>query len=159
MAEEPKVAWSQVGAPCWVGNFVKMVVGRNSRTARAECAGALSKWIAYFDQVEDWIGLHLFSINIRTPTLAVKILALDSLRSSSMEGYARTEGATLHYIRHGLPYHPNIIQTYEVVEDNEALYIVMEFLSGGELLQRILKCKDFSQDDAVLISPNLPSQL
>jgi len=35
--------------------------------------------------------------------------------------------------------HPNIIKFHEVYDDEFYLYIVQEFCSGGELLDRILK--------------------
>ena len=34
--------------------------------------------------------------------------------------------------------HPNIVQFYELLRSDEKLYLVTEFLGGGDLLQRIL---------------------
>jgi len=35
--------------------------------------------------------------------------------------------------------HPNIIKLYEIYEDTESIHLVMEFCSGGELFEHILK--------------------
>ena len=41
--------------------------------------------------------------------------------------------------------HPNIIKIYEVYEDENEIYIVQELCTGGELFDRILKNKNFSE--------------
>ena len=37
--------------------------------------------------------------------------------------------------------HPNIIQLYEIIETPKFLYLIMEFASGGELFDYIVKKK------------------
>jgi len=33
--------------------------------------------------------------------------------------------------------HPNIVKYYETYEDSKYLYLVMEYCSGGELLEKV----------------------
>lgn len=35
--------------------------------------------------------------------------------------------------------HPNIIQLYEILEDDEKIYLIMEYANGGELFEHIVK--------------------
>ena len=37
--------------------------------------------------------------------------------------------------------HPNIIQLYEIIESPKYLFLVMEYLTGGELFDYIVKKK------------------
>ena len=46
--------------------------------------------------------------------------------------------------------HDNIIKLYEVCETQNSIYMVMELLEGGHLLNRIQE-KKFSDEDVVLI--------
>nr|AZL94174.1 calcium-dependent protein kinase [Cardiosporidium cionae] len=41
--------------------------------------------------------------------------------------------------------HPNIIKLFEVYEDSENLYLVMDICTGGELFDRIIKSSFFSE--------------
>ena len=41
--------------------------------------------------------------------------------------------------------HPNIMNVTEILEDNENFYIVTELLEGGELFDRIIDQKNFSE--------------
>lgn len=34
--------------------------------------------------------------------------------------------------------HPNVVKMYEYFEDQASIYIVTEFLSGGELFDRVI---------------------
>ncbi|UKK02090.2 calcium-dependent protein kinase [Theileria orientalis] len=47
--------------------------------------------------------------------------------------------------------HPNIIKLFEVYEDTEHLYLVMEMCSGGELFDRIVNKGSFSENYAAFI--------
>lgn len=51
--------------------------------------------------------------------------------------------------------HPNIIQLYEVIETNELIYIILEYMSGGELFDFIIKRGRLNEIDAL----NFYSQL
>jgi calcium-dependent protein kinase len=35
--------------------------------------------------------------------------------------------------------HPNIVKLYEVYEDDDSFYLVNEYCSGGEMLERLRK--------------------
>ena len=37
--------------------------------------------------------------------------------------------------------HPNVIQLYEIIETNKQLFLIMEYASGGELFDFIVKKK------------------
>jgi len=53
--------------------------------------------------------------------------------------------------------HPNVVQLIDVLQDDAHTYIVMEYLKGGELLQRIRKKKKFSEAEAAKIMKKLVS--
>jgi serine/threonine protein kinase len=44
--------------------------------------------------------------------------------------------------------HPNIIQLFEVMESAKKLYLVLEYASGGEILDEIMDKTRFSEDEA-----------
>ena len=50
--------------------------------------------------------------------------------------------------------HPNIVKYYEQYEDSRYLYLVMEYCSGGELLDKITKTP-FSEKDACKIMQDI----
>jgi calcium-dependent protein kinase len=41
--------------------------------------------------------------------------------------------------------HPNIIKFHEIYEDDKYFYLVQEYCSGGELLQALVKKKNFDE--------------
>ncbi|XP_066999104.2 ribosomal protein S6 kinase 2 beta isoform X2 [Anabrus simplex] len=45
-------------------------------------------------------------------------------------------------------HHPNIVTLRDVYEDDRSVYLVMELMRGGELLDRILRLKYFSEREA-----------
>ena len=55
--------------------------------------------------------------------------------------------------------HPNIIRIYEYFEDSRRLYIVMEYCSGGELFEEIVKRKFFNEIHAAQIMQQIFSIL
>lgn len=54
------------------------------------------------------------------------------------------EIATLKSVRAG----PSIAHLYDVYEDDEQAYLVLEFMRGGELFDRIMDMPDFTEKDA-----------
>mgnify|MGYP003877063325 CR=1 FL=1 len=47
--------------------------------------------------------------------------------------------------------HPNIVKFYEVYQDSEHFHLVMEYCSGGELTEKYIKKKQFSEAEAAVI--------
>ena len=47
--------------------------------------------------------------------------------------------------------HPNIVTLHDVYEDNEKVYLFMDYLAGGELFDRILNEKMLSEKEASAI--------
>ena len=50
--------------------------------------------------------------------------------------------------------HPNIIKIYDYYLDKDNYYIIMEYISGGELLEYINKEKIFSEKPKIKININ-----
>ena len=55
--------------------------------------------------------------------------------------------------------HPNIMQIYEVFNDNTNIYIVSEYCKGGELFDMISQKGNFSEKDACIIMKQLMSAI
>lgn len=53
--------------------------------------------------------------------------------------------------------HPNIVKLYGVHEDTSCIYLVMELLRGGELLDRIVTIKRMSEMEAAAVLRNIMS--
>ena len=49
------------------------------------------------------------------------------------------------------PVHMHIMHVIEILEDNNNVYIVSELLEGGDLFDRIIQVKSFSEIDAAYI--------
>jgi calcium-dependent protein kinase len=47
--------------------------------------------------------------------------------------------------------HPNIVKLYEIYEDPKNIYMVTEYLEGGELFDLILRTKHFNENIAAKI--------
>lgn len=78
---------------------------------------------------------------------AVKII------SRRMESSTQREVAALRQCER----HPNIVRLCEVFQDQLHVYLVMELLSGGELLERIRRKQHFSESEASVIMRRLLS--
>lgn len=44
--------------------------------------------------------------------------------------------------------HPSLMKVHEILEDDRHYYIISELMKGGELYDRILQKKKFSEGDA-----------
>lgn len=53
--------------------------------------------------------------------------------------------------------HPNILRCYEIYEDDLLYYVVTEYCEGGELFDKIIKWKRFTEEQASLIIYQLMS--
>lgn len=42
--------------------------------------------------------------------------------------------------------HPNIIKLYEIFEGSESIYLILEFIKGGELFNYIKSQENYSED-------------
>lgn len=86
--------------------------------------------------------------------VAVKILKSDlSNDDVSLERFKREAGATTQL------FHPNIVEVYDVGDDNDKHYIVMEYIKGYTLKQLIKKRGAISYKETVWIMKQLASAL
>ncbi len=44
--------------------------------------------------------------------------------------------------------HPNIVKIYEYFVTNKAIFMILEYLSGGELFDKIIQSKNFTENVA-----------
>ncbi|CAG9335081.1 unnamed protein product [Blepharisma stoltei] len=47
--------------------------------------------------------------------------------------------------------HPNILKVFQIFEDKKSFYVIMEFCSGGELFNKIVKKRIFTEQEAAKI--------
>ena len=45
-------------------------------------------------------------------------------------------------------HHPNVVQIYEIIETEQDLYLVMEFVQGGELFDLIVQNQKLTEKQA-----------
>ena len=84
------------------------------------------------------------SIHIPTKEyVAIKIL--EKSRIHDKEELERVE-KEIKYLK--MFNHPNIIQIYEVIENTENFYIVMEYVEGGELFNYIVEHEKLEEKEA-----------
>jgi serine/threonine protein kinase len=47
--------------------------------------------------------------------------------------------------------HPNVVRVFEILETKGKFFVVMEFLSEGDLMGKVVKMHNFSEDHAAMI--------
>ena len=70
----------------------------------------------------------------QTTEVAVKILEKEKIKDVADVERVTREIHILKLVRH-----PCIIQLYEIIETSKQLYLIMEYASGGELFDYIVK--------------------
>ncbi|XP_073143494.1 CBL-interacting protein kinase 23 [Henckelia pumila] len=85
-----------------------------------------------------------FAKNLETgENVAIKILDKEKVLKHKMIGQIKREISTMKLIRH-----PNVIRMYEVMASKTKIYIVMEFVTGGELFDKIASRGRLKEDEA-----------
>jgi len=84
------------------------------------------------------LGTHILT----GEKVAIKILEKDRITDSADVERVAREIHILKLIRH-----PNIIQLYEIIETPKQLYLIMEYASGGELFDFIVKLNRVNEND------------
>ena len=85
------------------------------------------------------LGTHILT----GEKVAVKILEKDRISDVADIERVSREIHILKLIRH-----PNIIQLYEIIETQKLLYLIMEYASGGELFDYIVKNTRCTEEEA-----------
>ncbi|XVF87116.1 hypothetical protein PTKIN_Ptkin18bG0093700 [Pterospermum kingtungense] len=109
--------------------------GRRTRVGRYELGRTLGE--GTFAKVK-------FARNIETgENVAIKILDKEKILKHKMIGQIKREISTMKLIRH-----PNVIRMYEVMASKTKIYIVLEFVTGGELFDKIVSRGKLKEDEA-----------
>ena len=75
--------------------------------------------------------------------VAIKILEKDKIKEQADITRVMREIQILKIVRH-----PNIVQLYEIIETSRQLFLIMEFVPGGELFNYIVKKKRLENREA-----------
>lgn len=75
--------------------------------------------------------------------VAIKILDKEKILKHKMIAQIKREISTMKLIRH-----PNVIRMYEVMASKTKIYIVLEFVTGGELFDKIARSGRLKEDEA-----------
>lgn len=85
-----------------------------------------------------------FAKNVETgDSFAIKILDRDQVLRHKMVENLKREISTMKLIKH-----PNVVKIFEVMASKSKIYIVLEFVGGGELFDQIAKQGRLKEDDA-----------
>ncbi|XP_059665839.1 CBL-interacting serine/threonine-protein kinase 23-like isoform X1 [Cornus florida] len=85
-----------------------------------------------------------FARNVDTgENVAIKILDKEKVLKNKMIGQIKREISTMKLIRH-----PNVIRLHEVMASKTKIYIVLEFVTGGELFDKIASKGRLKEDEA-----------
>ncbi|XP_047311860.1 CBL-interacting serine/threonine-protein kinase 12-like [Impatiens glandulifera] len=84
-----------------------------------------------------------YARNVNTnESVAIKIIDKDKILKGGLTAHIKREISILRKVRH-----PNIVQLYEVMATKTKIFFVMEYVKGGELLDKIAKGR-LSGDEA-----------
>ncbi|XP_027339396.1 CBL-interacting serine/threonine-protein kinase 23-like isoform X4 [Abrus precatorius] len=75
--------------------------------------------------------------------VAIKILDKEKVFRHKIIGQIKREISTMKLIRH-----PNVIRMFEVMASKTKIYIVLEFVTGGELFDKIARSARLKEDEA-----------
>ncbi|WOG84948.1 hypothetical protein DCAR_0104134 [Daucus carota subsp. sativus] len=75
--------------------------------------------------------------------VAIKIIDKEKVLKHKMIGQIKREISTMKLVRH-----PNVIRMHEVMASKTKIYIVLEFVTGGELFDRIASKGRLKEDEA-----------
>ncbi|KAJ6331922.1 hypothetical protein OIU76_010325 [Salix suchowensis] len=85
-----------------------------------------------------------FARNVETKeNVAIKILDKEKVLKHKMIGQIKREISTMKLIRH-----PNVVRMHEVMASKTKIYIVLEFVTGGELFDKIASKGRLKEDEA-----------
>ncbi|GMY09067.1 CBL-interacting serine/threonine-protein kinase 9 [Fagus crenata] len=85
-----------------------------------------------------------FARNLETAdNVAIKILDRDQVLRHKMVEHLKREISTMKLIKH-----PNVVKLFEVMASKSKIYIILEFVAGGELFDQIAKHGRLKEDEA-----------
>lgn len=85
-----------------------------------------------------------FARNVETgDNVAIKVLDKDQVLRHKMVEQIKNEISTMKLIKH-----PNVVKLYEVMASKMKIYIVLEFVDGGELFDKIVNHGRLREDEA-----------
>lgn len=99
-------------------------------------------------KIEDELGAGSFAVvkygtnKMTGEEVAIKIIDRGSMEEDD-EVALRTEVDILSNVDH-----PNVVKMYEVYDDENYMYIVLELMTGGELFDRIVEKESYSEKEA-----------
>lgn len=85
-----------------------------------------------------------FGRNIETgQTVAIKILDKERIFRDKLVGQIKREISTMKLVKH-----PNVVQLYEIMASQSKIYFVLEYVTGGELFNKIVSQGKLKEDEA-----------
>eukprot|EP00742_Colponemidia_sp_Colp-10_P001686 GILJ01001807.1.p1 GENE.GILJ01001807.1~~GILJ01001807.1.p1 ORF type:complete len:588 (-),score=66.08 GILJ01001807.1:162-1925(-) len=152
---------------------MRLVTDKGSHDLYANSAEELLSWITalkslcviLFNFEEEYVILKKLgqgsfaevhtARHIRTNrTYAVKSINKQLVKSSKREMAVRNEMEIMKELEH-----PNVITLYEVFESTNHIHLVLEYLRGGEVFDRLLLKGRFHEQEACLLMRNLLSAI
>lgn len=90
---------------------------------------------------EGTFGTVYRAIHRRTNEVyAVKVMMTDTIRAHGLESSVRREATVLQGLRH-----PHVVSLVKVLQSPQAFYFVMELADGGELFDRVIQSRCFTE--------------